>query len=143
MLRMGNVVLVAHLLHSQNFPTVPARDGSVHVYVVGNKLSKVFVGRNHKYVKPFFSGSLGKRADDIVGLGIFLNDYGDVARFQKLLDYGNGLDYWLGCFGPVGFVIGKSFMTEIFTSWIKSHKQVGRFFPEDNIKKRTAKAVDG
>jgi len=46
--------LLHTLLHSQNFPTVLRGMGLVMYTLSETSCPKVFVGRNHKYVKPFF-----------------------------------------------------------------------------------------
>ena len=65
---LGNAVLLANLLWSQNLDIVVALLGLVHADVVGNQLPVVLVGRHHVGGVAVLLSAVRNGADDVVGL---------------------------------------------------------------------------
>ena len=65
-----------------------------------------------------------------------------MAGIQEFADYRNGFGYLYRSFGPVGFVVRKSIVPEIFPPGVKGYEQMGGFFLQDDIKQGAAKAVN-
>ena len=122
---------------------IGSQAGAVHLYVVGNELSVVFVGSHHVGVYTLLVCLMCKCADNVVCLiALYLED-GDMVCLEYVLDYWYGKSYCLGCLLALCLVFGVCFVAEGASAGVECYSDVCRLHIPKYILEGVDKAENG